>query len=146
LTAPGSHTAVPHHEGAIVFHVPRKALGICLASAVALGATAAPGALAEPIDHTPNAGASSLRAVTDMRSPDARDAAEGRQVVVTGAPTWPANPRPVTTPRVVESAASSGLDWSSAGIGAGAVVAALAIAAAGAFGLRRHRIVRPGSL
>jgi hypothetical protein len=79
----------------------------------------------------------------DLRSPDARDAAAGRQIVATGPPTWPAAPQPISAPRVVVSAPSSGLDWGSAGIGAAAVLTTFAIAAAGVLGLRRHRIARP---
>jgi hypothetical protein len=56
------------------------------------------------------------------------------------------NPQPITRPRAVASAPSWDLDWSSAGIGAAAVLAAFAIAAAGVLGLRRRRVARPGSL
>jgi hypothetical protein len=131
-----------------MFHPLRRALGIGLASALALGATAAPGALSRPIDRTPDArgGAVSLYGVNDLRSPDTRDAAQGRRIVETHPPTWPVNPQPITGPRTVASATPSGLDWSSAGIGAAAVLGAFGIAAAGVVGLRRRRIARPGSL
>jgi hypothetical protein len=115
-------------KGATVFHTHRKALGTGLATALILAVTAAPAALAQPLD---------------LRSPDARDAADGRQIVAIAPPTWPASPQPITTPRVVVSAPSSGLDWGSAGLGAAAVVGAVAIAAAGVVGLRRRRIARP---
>jgi hypothetical protein len=131
-----------------MFHPLRRALGIGLASAVALGATAAPGALAQTIDRTPDAhaGAVPIHGVNDLRSPDTRDAAQGRQTVGTPPPTWPVNPQPITGPRAVASAPPSGLNWSSAGIGAAAVLGAVGIAAAGIVGVRRRRIARPGSL
>jgi uncharacterized membrane protein len=131
-----------------MFHPLRRALAIGLASAVALGATAAPGALAQTIDGTPDArgGAVSMHGMNDRRSPDTRDAAQGRQIVATDPPTWPVNPQPITGSRAVASAPSSGLDWSSAGIGAAAVLGAFGIAAAGIVALRRRRIPRPGSL
>lgn len=131
-----------------MFHRLRRALGVGLASAVALGTTTAPGALAQTIDRPPDArgGAASMHGVNDLRSPDARDAAQGRQTVGTPAPTWPVNPQPIAGPRAVASAPPSGLDWSSAGIGAAAVLGAVGIAAAGIVGLRRRRIARPGSL
>jgi hypothetical protein len=113
-----------------VSHTDRRALCAGLATALTLAATAAPGALAQQ---------------TDLRSPDARDAATGRQIVVAGPPTWPTRPQPTTDPRVVVDAPDAGLDWPSAGIGAGAVTGALALAFAGTVGLRRRRTARPGS-
>jgi hypothetical protein len=109
-------------------HLHRKALGAGLATALILAVTAAPAALAQPLD---------------LRSPDARDAAAGRQIVATGPPTWPVTPQPISSPRVVASAPSSGLDWGSAGVGAAAVLGTFAIGAAGVLGLRRRRIARP---
>ncbi|HEX6621921.1 MAG TPA: hypothetical protein VF024_19815 [Solirubrobacteraceae bacterium] len=150
-----------------MFHTPRKALGTALATALTLAATAAPGALAQPINprssdaseaangtqpatdvRSPDArdAADRSQPPPDLRSPDARDAAAGRQIAVAGPPTWPTSPQPVTPPRVVVSAPDSGLDWPSAGIGAGTVIGALAIALVGTVGLRRRRIARPGSL
>jgi len=110
-----------------VFHTDRKALGAGLATALTLAATTAPGALAQP---------------TDLRSPDARDAATRRQVVMAVPPTWPASPQPTTQPRLVVNARDSGFDWPSAGIGAGAVTGALALGFAGTLGLRRRRYAR----
>jgi hypothetical protein len=86
-------------------------------------------------------------------------------------PTWPANPKPITTyaaqlpgpptwpthPTPIPACAAPSLhcgfayhgsveatgddfDWASAGIGAGASLAALAAGAAGAAGVRRRRI------
>jgi hypothetical protein len=116
-----------HDEGAIMFHTRCKALGAGLATALILAATAAPAALA----HS-----------TDLRSPDARDAAQPAHVVVGGPPTWPVNQQPITGPHAVASAPSSGIDWSSAGMGAAAGLGAFAIALVGIGGLRR-RVARP---
>lgn len=132
-----------------MFHTSRKALCSGLATALALGATATPGALAQPLDlgvpDTRGAPASA-RIVQDLRSPDTRDAAEGRPIVARP-PTWPATPHPVTHPHAVVVAPTSGLDWDSAGIGAAAAAGAFAIAVAGIVGLlRRRRIARIGSL
>jgi hypothetical protein len=131
-----------------MFHTHRNALGAGLATALTLAVTAAPAALAQPINPSPDArdAAASTQRVIDLRSPDTRDAADGRQIVATGPPAWPVNPQPITGPRAVASAPSSGLDWSSAGIGAAAALGAFAIAAAGILGLRRRRIARPGPL
>jgi hypothetical protein len=132
-----------------MFHAYRNALGTGLATALTLAATAAPGALARPTDlRSPDArdAAASTQRATDLRSPDTRDAAEGHPVVGTGRPTWPENPQPITKPRAVASAPSSGLDWSSAGIGAAAAFGACAIALVGIAGLRRLRVARSGSL
>jgi hypothetical protein len=129
-----------------VFHTHPKALGAVLASALTLAATAAPGALAQPINPRSPDAADRTQPATDLRSPDARDAAAGRQIAVAGPPTWPTSPQPVTRPRLVVSAPDSGLDWPSAGIGAGTVIGAVAIALVGTVGLRRRRIARPGSL
>jgi hypothetical protein len=69
-----------------VFHTPRTALCSGLATAVALSATAAPGAPAQPLERTPIArGApTSTRLVTDMRSHAARDDAVGREIGASG--------------------------------------------------------------
>jgi hypothetical protein len=120
-------------------HLHRKALGTGLATALTLVATAAP---AQPLDPQSTT-ASSTQSVSDLRSPDTRDAADGRQIVATGPPTWPVTTQPISSPRVVVSAPSSGLDWGSAGLGAAAVLGTFAIAAAGVLGLRRRRIARP---
>jgi hypothetical protein len=115
-----------------MFHAPRKT-GRALAIAVALGAIAAPGALAKP---------------SDLRTPDARDAAAPAHVVqdVRTAPTWPSDPRSIAAPRALPDAPASGLDWGSAGIGAGATMATFSLALAGFVGLRRRRTARAGSL
>jgi hypothetical protein len=52
-------------------------------------------------------------------------------------PAWPPNPDPIAgSHTVVNAPAASSLDWGSAGIGAGASIAAFAIALALARGLR----------
>jgi hypothetical protein len=130
-----------------VFDTHRKALGLALATALILAATAVPGALAQPVNpYGPDAGdaANQNQPPVDLRSPDARDAAT-RQIGVAGPPTWPARPQPIPEPRVIVSAPDSGLDWGSAGIGAGAVIGASAIALAGTLALRRRRVARPAS-
>jgi hypothetical protein len=132
-----------------MFHTHRKALGTGLATALTVAVTAAPLALAEPADlRSPDArdAAASTPHATDLRSPDARDAAQPAQIAVAGPPTWPGNPQPITGPHAVASAPPSGLDWSSAGIGAAAVVGACALALVGIGGLRRRRVARPGSV
>lgn len=132
-----------------MFQTPRKALSGGLATALALGAAAAPGALAQPLDPgTPEArhASASARVVQDMRGPDARETAERRPIVVAGPPTWPVNPHPITRPHAVVDAPTSGLEWGSAGIGAAAAAGAFAIAVAGIVGLRRRRIARIGSV
>jgi hypothetical protein len=50
-----------------------------------------------------------MQGVNDMRSPDARDAAGGRQIVGTGPPTWPVTPQPIARPRAIASTPSSAL-------------------------------------
>jgi hypothetical protein len=117
-----------HDEGAIMFHTHRKALGTGLATALIMAAAAAPPALAHP---------------ADLRSPNARDAAQPTHVVVANPPTWPVNQQPITAPRPVASASSSsGLDWGSAAVGAAAGVGAVVISLVGIGGLRR-RVARP---
>jgi hypothetical protein len=108
-----------------MFHTTRRSLGTGLAAALVLGATIAPGAAAMP---------------TDLRTPDARDAAASSQIVRSGPPSWPANPRPVVRPHVVVSSSDPGFDWGSAGIGAGSVVGAFAIGLAGLAGVRYRRV------
>jgi hypothetical protein len=110
-------------------HTHRKALATSLATTLTLAAMAAPAAVARP---------------ADLRSPDARDAAQPVHVVVAGPPTWPVRQQPVTRPRAAANGSSSGLDWGSAGIGAAAGLAACGITLAGIGGLRR-RVARPAA-
>jgi hypothetical protein len=132
-----------------MFHSCCKALGTGLATALTVAVTAAPAALAEPIDlPSPDArhAAASTQRATDLRSPDVRDAAQPAPPVVAGPPAWPVNPQPITRPRAIASAPPSGLDWDSAGIGAVAGLGACAISLVGIGELRRRRVARPGSL
>jgi hypothetical protein len=100
------------------------------ALALAICALAATPAAAAPQDHNPAANppetADELGETQDLRSPDARDAAEGRG-------TW--NAPDVTVIRVAEpssSPASDGLDWGDAGIGAGGLLGLILIGSGGA--------------
>jgi hypothetical protein len=109
-----------------------------LAAAAALFAAAPTGAFARPIDYvaTPanaHVGAAPARKPAhDLRSPDARDAAQGRgtfdspQVVVVKA-------QPRTRPAV-----TNGIDWADAGIGAGSLLATSLLALGGTL-LITHR-------
>jgi hypothetical protein len=105
--------------------------------ALALCAMAATPAAAAPQDHSsdvnpPNT-ADELGETQDFRSPDARDAAEGRG-------TW--NAPDVTVIRVAEpsTSPSDGLDWGDAGIGAGGVLGLILLGTGGALLVvhRRH--------
>ena len=64
-------------------------------------------------------------------------------------PTWPLHPRVipppsiVTPPPAVAGASTTGFDWGSAGIGAGAMLAMLALAFVAATRLRRRRGALP---
>jgi hypothetical protein len=132
-----------------VFQLHRTALSAGLVTTLALAVSAAPAALAQRIDlRSPDARdtAAAIRVATDLRSPDARDADPGGQIVAAGPPTWPLHPQPLNRPRSAVSAPPPlGLDWSSAGIGAAALLAALALALVGIGGLRR-RLARPRSM
>jgi hypothetical protein len=110
-----------------------------LAAAVAVGALAAPAASAMGVD-SPYAGdpartlqrsaspAESTQRV-DVRSPDARDAADPREIV---------SSPPVQTVKTVEA---GGFDWADAAIGAG-VLALVLMGVGGMLALRRGP--RPG--
>jgi hypothetical protein len=63
-----------------------------------------------------------------------------------GPPAWPTNAKPITEYRSTVEATDGGFDWDSAGIGAGASIAALAAGMAGMTGVRRRRAARPRSL
>jgi hypothetical protein len=130
-------------------HLHRTALSAGLATTLALAVSGAPAALAQRNDlRTPDArdAAAAIRTATDLRSPDARHVDAGGRIVAAGPPTWPLTPQPLNRPRAAVSAPpTSGLDWSSAGIGAAALLAALALALVGIGGVRR-RLARPRSL
>jgi hypothetical protein len=97
--------------------------------ALALCAMAATPAAAAPQDHLPGANppetADELGETQDFRSPDARDAAEGRG-------TW--NSPDVTVVRVAEpsTSPSDGFGWGDAGIGAGGLLGLILLGTGGA--------------
>ena len=113
-------------------HTYRRALGTCLATTFALGATVAPGALAEPID---------------LRTLDARDA-RAATPESSAAPQWPAHPKALglnasaTSSDGVRGSTSSGFDWGDAAIGAGAGLTLLCVGAGGTLVVRRARRAR----
>ena len=94
---------------------------------LAIAALAAPAAIADPHAQDPNYPIQGV-AGQDLRSPDARDAAEGRgtfnapEVTVVRVPA----PQPAAP-------AADGLDWNDVGIGAAGVVGLTLIALGGAF-------------
>src|SRR4051794_20828783 len=74
---------------------------------------------------------------TDLRSPDTRDAAEGRGTFNAPAVTVVRVPQP--TP------AADGIDWRDAGIGAGALLGMIALGVAGSIVVVRRRHASPTS-
>lgn len=105
---------------------------LAVAGVLSACAFAVPAASAQQDFRSPDArDASSMSeppvVAVDVRSPDAKDAA--------------ANPslRSYRTPLVVEMRSSSGFDWGDAGIGAGGMLAVVAIAAGGTFVVTRRR-------
>jgi hypothetical protein len=108
----------------------RKLVGP-LAVALSVTPLAAPVALAHAADHMASRPAhSSQRPKQDLRSPDTRDAAEGRTTADT--------PAPVVVTRPLVEVTSDGFDWTDAGIGAGAATGLIAISLAGAMTSRRR--------
>jgi hypothetical protein len=105
----------------------RRRLARSAALGLALAALAAPTASAKHVDLRSQMGTSSLAGTTspaprqDLRSPDARDAAEGRGTF--SAPE-------VTVLKVTEPDAppSAGIDWGDAGIGAGGMLGLILLA------------------
>jgi hypothetical protein len=131
-----------------MFHLHRTALSAGLVTTMALVVSPAPAALAQPSDlRSPDTrDAATIRIATALRNPDARRADAGGRIVAAHPPTWPLTPQPLNPPRSgVSAPPPSGLDWSSAGIGAAALLAALALALVGIGGVRR-RLARPRSL
>jgi hypothetical protein len=93
---------------------------------LAIAAVAAPAASADPHAQDPNYPVQAV-AIQDLRSPDARDASEGRGTF---------NAPEVTVVRVPATApvapAADGLDWNDVGIGAAGVLGLSLIALGGA--------------
>lgn len=110
-----------------------KATASGLATALAIGALAAPSAFAQPADVSgPNAGATQHASGTDdRRSPDTQDAAQGRRIVAS---------TPVEIVRVKHSSAT-GFDWGDAAIGAGGTMGAVILCLGGTVALTRRRRV-----
>jgi hypothetical protein len=112
------------------------------AVAVAIAATAAPAASAEPfdsrlsVDVVPAFPTPVVEPPQDLRNPDTRDFAEGRgtynspEVVVVEAPA------PVAEPT------ATGIDWADVGIGAGGLLAASVIALGGTVLVAQRRSAR----
>ena len=124
-----------------------------LAAVALAGTIGAPAVSARmPADRVPAGGWPDMHASTaqaladsrkrqDLRSADARDAAEGRgtfsapDVAVVTLPESPAQPAP---------ASSGGLDWTDAGIGAGGALTMILLATGGAFAVGHRRRGGPG--
>jgi hypothetical protein len=106
------------------------ALGLVLA-ALAPATAVASGDLRSPDARDPFVAPAA--ATTDLRSPDARDAAQGRSAA--------GSPRVLVARMQPYPSTGGGMDWGDAGLGAGAVVAVLALAAGGKHVLQRRRQV-----
>jgi hypothetical protein len=115
-------------------HVPRSTLAISVG--LALAALAPATAIADQDLRSPDArdAAARVSTPTDLRSPDARDAAQGRSAAQ--APT-------VMVVRMPQGTRSNGLDWGDAGIGAGGVIALVALGSGASVLVRRRRGVGP---
>jgi hypothetical protein len=111
-----------------------------LAAALAIGALAVPAAQAQPADiHAPLArAAAEAQNKQDLRSADARDAAQhprgaaaGESTTLPGPPTWPAHPKPLTPAPVAEAGdGGTGITWTTIGLGiAGSLLAVSGLAA-----------------
>jgi hypothetical protein len=118
-----------HHRSTRV-----AAIGLVLAALAALTAIAQQQDLRSPGHPSEVAPAAATPVVQrpDLRSPDARDAAAGRGTF---------NATEVTVVRLPQAAPAQdgGIDWSDAGIGAGALLTVILLATAGAFAVMRHR-------
>jgi hypothetical protein len=124
-----------------------------LVCALVVPATGVPAATAMPIDgpaHTSGLPGTTSAPKQDLRSPDARDAAQGRTTRDFAAPIVQDLRSPdardaadgrstadMATP-VVEITRADGFDWSDAAVGAGGATGLLAISLAGAMTLRRR--------
>jgi hypothetical protein len=115
-------------------HVPRSTQAIAVG--LALAALAPASAIADQDLRSPDARDAAVRASApvDLRSPDARDAAQGRGAAQ--APT-------VMFVRTPQSVPPDGLDWGDAGIGAGGVLALVALGSGATVLVRRRRRVGP---
>jgi hypothetical protein len=113
-----------------------------LAAALAIGALAVPAAQAQPADMHASVAQAAAKAQNkqDLRSADARDAAQhprGATAVESttqaGPPTWPAHPQPLTpapAAEVTDGGTGNGINWTTIGLGiAGSLLAVSGLAA-----------------
>jgi hypothetical protein len=107
-------------------------------AALVAAAIAAPVAQASPIQD-PAVGDSTV-AVQDLRSPDARDAAD-RAARVPGPPTWPVDPQPIASVKA-EPATDDGFPWEAVTLALAA--AGLTLTGAAFVAGRRRRSRRTG--
>ncbi len=130
-----------------------------LAAALAVAALAAPTAVAKPIDAPPSAAQRDMHASVAEAAAAKREKQEQRarnasglpaypsptvrqREPLPGPPTWPLNPKPITSPPAVfADDADEGLDWATIGIGVGLTFVALGAftGVAHRIRLRRHR-------
>jgi hypothetical protein len=114
-----------------------KAIATGVTTALALTAVAVPGAFARPADpmHTAAAdralAAQGSTAPSDLRTPDATDAADATVPQVSSS-------SPVRIVRA-EQSTTSGFDWGDAAIGAGGTFAAVALSGGAVMALSRRR-------
>jgi hypothetical protein len=113
-----------------------------ISAGIAAFAALAPAAVAMPQDaiHTSSLAGTTSAPAQDLRSPDARDAAQPHRYLPGGHTALPTVP----TTRIVHVAPSSdgGFDITDAALGAGGAFAALALAAGGSVALRRRSSTR----
>jgi hypothetical protein len=105
-----------------------------VATVLAAGALAAPSALARPADIiSGNAGhsasATQRAGGSDLRSPDTRDAAQGRQIIAS---------TPVKLVGTKQTSAT-GFDWGDAALGAGGAMGVVLVCLGGTLALTRRR-------
>lgn len=119
-----------------------------LATVLAFAAFAVPAtAQAQVADmHASTAiAASQAQQKQDLRSPDARDAASGvSRAALPQAPTWPVDPKPVTSAPAAQPATGgdSGIDWATIAIGIAGSLLAVGLLA---FVLNRRHTPRLGA-
>jgi hypothetical protein len=127
---------------------PTRTITAPIAAVLAVAMLAAPANAAQTKPPPQRyAGESMIREYQDLRSPDARDAADGRTTHKATAPIVQdlrsPDARDAATP-IVEITGADGFDWSDAAIGAAGATGLLAILLAGAMTLRRRQ-TRPRS-
>ena len=103
-----------------------------LALGLVLGVVAAPAAFAQQDLRSPDtrdAAAAAAERYTDLRNPDTRDFAESGGV----------SPRVTVVEVPVAAPAERGLDWSDAGIGAGAMLGLILLATSGTLAVTHRK-------